>query len=369
MKLTPLAALAGIFKITAVCALTSTALAVEVKDYGIEVPGVESIRWIDNERLALVGLVHVPERAITHYAGQRIGKLVVLNTRTGKADWYEEFFGRFCFDGKDFSVSSVDDIYHPEKNAHEYRYWILRGVPGKLSRKEVTREYLNNFDFTMACKGTDEQPAPPPWLESAKQSGRQFRALKLEHGWLEMAIHPRYGIRANPTFPRMIYPPGQADGKGHLVSDVFQKHLGDGFSLWSPEYVPFKDAYFILLDYYQSTRPPGSPLGWWMYPDGRVEEFTYSNPANQAWGNLVFTRAGNLLIRMSFTKQSFHEAGIYIDDAKGPLRLVSGRIQEKASVSPDGCKVAFGNDTRPDVVPGTERYKLQVIDICQRNTK
>jgi hypothetical protein len=184
-----------------------------------------------------------------------------------------------------------------------------------------------------------------------------------------MAIHPRYGIRANPTFPITIYPPGQTDGKGHPVGDVFQKHLGNGFSLWSPEYVPFKDAYFILLDYYQSTRPSGSPLGWWMYPDGRVEEFAYVNPANQAWGNLVFTRAGNLLIRMSFTKQSFHEAGLYIDDAKGPLRLVSGRIQDKVFVSPDGCKVAFGNDIRPDIVPGTERYKLQVIDVCQKVSK
>lgn len=219
------------------------------------------------------------------------------------------------------------------------------------------------------CQFPHELPAPPPWLEAAKKAGRIFRALKSEHGWLEMAIHPRYGIRANPTFPITVHPPGLPDSKGYPVSDVFQKHLGEGFSLWSPEYVPFKDAYFILLDYYQSSRPPGSPLGWWLYPDGRVEEVTFSNPANQTWGNLVFTRAGNLLIRMSFTKSNFHEAGIYLDDVKGPLKLVSGRVQDKAFVSPDGCKVAFGNDTRRDIVPGTERHKLQVIDVCQRISK
>lgn len=363
-----LTTIALVLRFAFVGVLISPAFAVEVKDFGIEVPGVESIRWIDNDRLALVGLVHVPDRAITHYAGQRIGKLVILDIRTGKAEWHEEFFGRFCYDGQNLTVSSVDDIYHPSKNSHEYHFWIMKGTPGKLTRKEVTREYLNNFDFTMACKGEDERQLPP-WLESAKKSGRVFRPLKAEHGWLEMAIHPRYGIRANPTFPITVHPPGLPDSKGYPVSDVFQKHLGDGFSLWSPEYVPFKDAYFILLDYYQSSRPPGSPLGWWLYPDGRVEEVTFSNPANQTWGNLVFTRAGNLLIRMSFTKSNFHEAGIYLDDVKGPLKLVSGRVQDKAFVSPDGCKVAFGNDTRRDIVPGTERHKLQVIDVCQRISK
>lgn len=358
----------GVLRFAAAGLLILPAFALEVQDYGIEVRGAESMRWVDNDRLALIGLVHVPNRPITPYAGQRSGKLVILDTRTGKTDWHEEFFGRFCHDGENFTLSSIDDIYHPDKKSHEYRFWILSGVPGKLARKEVTREYLNNFDFTMTCKGTDQRRLPSG-LEKARQSGRQFKPLKVEHGWVEMAIHSRRGIRANPTYPIKIYPPGATEEGGFPVSDIFRQHLGEGFSLWSPEYVSFKDAYFILLDYYQSVRPTGSPLGWWMFPDGRVEALVLANPLSQTWGNLVFTRSGNLLIRMSFTRKTHHEAGIYIDDVKGPMNLFSGRVQEKASVSPDGCKVAFGNDPRPDVAPGSERYILHMIDVCERNSK
>ncbi len=366
MMLTPFA-LKGFALAVSVLFVVSTTVAF-AEDTGIVVRenGINrgSIYWWDDDSLLVAG-VH-SEHPPKDNSGWRLLRFKVSDksvTDMGQV-------GALCASNGHLRVSrlSADSV---GKAAAHWKFVLYSGSIDQLVEdppRPIPPPSANppSFNALSNCKFPDELPPAPAWLESAKKSGRVFRALKPEHGWLEMAIHPRYGIRANPTFPITVHPPGLPDSKGYPVSDVFQKHLGDGFSLWSPEYVPFKDAYFILLDYYQSSRPPGSPLGWWLHPDGRVEEVTFSNPANQTWGNLVFTRAGNLLIRMSFTKSNFHEAGIYLDDVKGPLKLVSGRVQGKAFVSPDGCKVAFGNDTRPDIVPGTERHKLQVIDVCQR---
>jgi len=209
--------------------------------------------------------------------------------------------------------------------------------------------------------------AAPPWLEEARTSGRVFKPLKPEHGWVEMVVHSRDGIRSNPDYPAAIFKP---DGSSVRVDDVFRPYLREGFSLWSPEYVPVKDAYLVVLTYYDSlSRPPGSPLAWWMYPNGKVEELVFANPAYQFWGNRVFTRVGHLIIRPSFGKRTLDEAGIYRDDVNGPVKLVPGRIMDKTSVSPNGCLVAFGNDDRSNAVPGNETYKLQVIDVCERKPK
>ena len=347
-----------LFKIVSLL-ISATVCATEVIETGAVLGEYSVIRWMDNQRvifLAASGQTCDRKDKPDSYK-QPLNRIAIFDTRTRQLNWYGDVgINGLCYaDGNiAYARRLVSDGLCPKDD------WIyLRGRFGEEKEQQPTTS-VNAY----SCLPEAEKNTVPSWLESARKSGRVFRALKPEHGWLEMAIHPRYGIRANPTFPITVHPPGLPDSKGYPVSDVFQKHLGDGFSLWSPEYVPFKDAYFILLDYYQSSRPPGSPLGWWLYPDGRVEEVTFSNPANQTWGNLVFTRAGNLLIRMSFTKSNFHEAGIYLDDVKGPLKLVSGRVQDKAFVSPDGCKVAFGNDTRRDIVPGTERHKLQVIDVC-----
>lgn len=357
----------NVLRFACISALISPAFAVEVKDFGIEVPGVESIRWIDNDRLALVGLVHVPDRAITHYAGQRIGKLVILDTRTGKAEWHEEFFGRFCYDGQNFAVSSVDDIYHPSNNSHEYHFWIMRGSPGKLVRKEVTRDYLNSFDFTMACKGEDERQLPP-WLESAKKSGRVFRALKQEHGWLEMAYADAFDSHHQRTYPLAIHPPGSENKPYPIDQSQFRPWFEKAYSLHLLRYEPFKNAYLLAAPNGMDGHKEG--MLWWMYPDGRLEEFLKFKQQGE-WGgvsyrNLIPTARDMLIVATKTPPQQ--NWGLYRVTAANRLELVVKGWAEGGgkAVSPDGCKVAFGIDPRG--YPNT-RYQLQIVDVCERNSK
>lgn len=340
-----------------------SACASEVIDSGILLGEFPVIRWMDNDRVIFLAASgeHCKRQPRPDSYRQPLNRIAVFDTRTRKLTWYGDTgINGLCYAQGHIAYArrKVEGGYCP---SDEWEYF--RGIYGQEKLQPGVK--LERY----TCLPESEVRPIPRWLEKARQSGRQFKPLKVEHGWVEMAIHSRRGIRANPTYPIKIYPPGATEEGGFPVSDIFRQHLGEGFSLWSPEYVSFKDAYFILLDYYQSVRPTGSPLGWWMFPDGRVEALVLANPLSQTWGNLVFTRSGNLLIRMSFTRKTHHEAGIYIDDVKGPMNLFSGRVQEKASVSPDGCKVAFGNDPRPDVAPGSERYILHMIDVCERNSK
>ena len=328
------------------------------------------MRWIDNNRLALIGLVHVPDRPITRYSGQRIGKLVTLDTRTGKADWHEEFTGRFCQDGQNFTLSSTDDIYHPNTNTHEYHFWILKGVPGRLERKEVSREYLNTFDFTMACKAKDELPVPE-WLQSAQKSGRIFTPLKPEHGWVEMA-HARRPDGSLDKFsgmhPVRIYPTGDSE-QGTPVEGLEQIDLSSIWSYWS-----FKNAY--LLEEWVRGIPgtTGFVRSWWLHPDGRVEPALHYDRAlrqgDTSWveNKIIPTRSGFLQVHeRSYSRLPFANArtGLHLFRPDGSFKkLAGGRIElNSLTVSPDGCRVAFGADER--YAEGREQYTLKLIDVCK----
>jgi len=356
-----------IFRLVIALSLTSPVFASEIKDYGIEVGGVESMLWIDNDRLALRGLIHTPDRQITTYSAQRTAKLVILDTRSGKADWHEEFSGQFCYDGEKFKVSSTDDIFFPETTTHEYHFWILRGVPGKLQRKEVSREYLNTFDFMMACKAKDERPLPA-FLEAAKKSGRLFRALKPEHGWLEMQKENERFL----TYPKAIYPAGKKEQPIPIDPKSFEPWISQDISVRLLRHEAFKDAYLLALDDIGSGRTNGGY--WWLYPDGRVEQillYTREKTSVQGGSYANGIPAKNAFLRVSVDDYPEDKSGLYLRRQDGSFeKLLKGWASEGSfAVSPNGCKVAFGIDPRGFLVKGPRQYRLHLINVCERNSK
>ncbi len=135
-------------------------------------------------------------------------------------------------------------------------------------------------------------------------------------------------------------------------------------------YYPHRNAYVLRTQHYQSPLPEGVRTTlWWIYPDGRVEEIV-SYTRDKSWplanaNSFIPARSGVYFIGADTTLTSY--VGLYglfryYDDNKR-RRVVAGRIGPWA-LSPDGCKLAFGNDDRRRV-DGARQYKLQVVDLCK----
>lgn len=116
---------------------------------------------------------------------------------------------------------------------------------------------------------------------------------------------------------------------------------------------------------------------WWLYPDGRVEPALIYDARKAYRGNgkwsptPVFPYRNGYLIAHPRTIDpgwlGDRDAGLYRFDPNGEHeRLVRGDIGPYA-VSPDGCKVAFGNDYRivhARETPLTLTYAFQLINVC-----
>jgi hypothetical protein len=136
-------------------------------------------------------------------------------------------------------------------------------------------------------------------------------------------------------------------------------------------YAMFKGAYVIrTLPNILPFRVGDTATFWWLYPDGRVEDaLMYQRGTDWPHADprmIELTRAGPILFGEDPTAEGVRyigKAGIYRIASNMQLKsLVKGRIANWA-LSPDGCKLAFGNDDRP-LVEGIRQYKLQVIDVC-----
>ncbi|MBV6408743.1 MAG: hypothetical protein EFKGCFLK_02344 [Rhodocyclaceae bacterium] len=203
----------------------------------------------------------------------------------------------------------------------------------------------------------------------------QFVRLKPEHGWVEFAKRSGDPPHVLRQYPAAIIPPaGQAES-GIALPEFFRENLKrvsryDSTLL----YYPHRNAYVLRTQHYQSPLPEGVRTTlWWIYPDGRVEEIV-SYTRDKSWplanaNSFIPARSGVYFIGADTTLTSY--VGLYglfryYDDNKR-RRVVAGRIGPWA-LSPDGCKLAFGNDDRW-LVDGPRQYKLQVIDLCKGEKK
>ncbi len=354
-----------------------TSYAVEVRQFEVEVApsSAQVIHWIDDDRIVFKGVVHAPERAETQYPGKRIGKLATLDLRTGRINWYEEFNGQICVDGGRVALEQVDDVRQPAAGRIVSRFWLMRGTPGTLERQEVTREYLQSFDFRTNCRPESELPPLPAWAQEKQgKEGARFMRLRPEHGFVELAIHPRPGIKPNPAYPVRIHPPRAQGVQGVPLADIFTKRLKEGYSLSPLRWDRHKGAYHLYLDYYAWPTPEDVVLThWWLFPDGRVEEIvTYSRrrdwPVTYDY-RLIPTHAGVFIVgEEPRIVPETGRSGLYrLLDDNTLERILPGRVGAWA-LSPDGCKLAVGNDSRPRV-EGNKQHTLQVINLCKGEQK
>lgn len=350
-------------------AVSSTAIFAE--DIGIVVRenGINrgSIYWWDDDSLLVAGVhsKHPPK----DNSGWRLLRYKVSDksvTDMGQV-------GALCVSDGYLRISrlSADSF---GKAASDWKFVLYSGSIDKLVEdppRPVSPPSTNppSFNALSNCKFPDELPVPA-WLESAKKSGRVFRPLKLEHGWLEMA----YARRPDGSFnyalgmhPIRVYPPDD-QGHGKPVLGLEQIDLGP-----IQTYYAFKGAYLVYeRGVYSSTT--GFVRSWWLYPDGHVEPALQYDRAlrrgDTLWveDQIIPTRMGYLQIHeRSYSRMPSANAmtGLHLFEPKGSFKkLAGGRIEPTSlAVSPDGCRVAFGADER--YVDGAAQYLLKLIDVCK----
>jgi len=200
-----------------------------------------------------------------------------------------------------------------------------------------------------------------------RQDGEARRLLRPEHGYLILGPDAK-GARMDNTTVH-YRPPGT---ERSIALPFGRRETG------FVSYHPFADAYFLYSRVNLSTTGPGvtywpngtrQPL-WLMSTSGEVTEFGVIQPD---WGKgspkwYHYTRAGIVMIYRSGTRswRNAGESGAYlVRDGKRDW-LIKGYVGA-ASVSPDGCRMAFTHAHNLTADLGGEKHRrtLKIISLCQ----
>ena len=350
------------FKI-ALLLISTTVFATEVIETGAVLGEYPVIRWMDNQRvifLAASGQTCDRKDKPDSYK-QPLNRIAIFDTRTRQLSWHGDVgVNGLCYaDGNiAYARRLVSNGLCPKDD------WIyLRGRFGEEKEQQPTTS-VNTY----SCLPEAEKNTAPAWLESAKKSGRVFRPLKPEHGWLEMGYADAFDSHHQRTYPLAIHPPGSEDKPYPIDQSQFRPWFEKAYSLHLLRYEPFKNAYLLAAPNGMDGHKEGAL--WWMYPDGRLEEFLKFKQQGEwngvSYRNLIPTARDMLIVATKTPPQQ--NWGLYRVTAENRLEIVVKGWAEGGgkAVSPDGCKVAFGIDPRG--YPNS-RYQLQIVDVCERNPK
>jgi hypothetical protein len=264
-------------------------------------------------------------------------------------------------------------IYKRHAVAHCYRsgiLWYAQG-PGKPQERLQMRGPLGHeqpydkppgkfvyFDYQLNCAYVDTQ--------SMRERGRAGGPLLLNHGYLDLGSNAPSDVLKNK--PVTFYRPGHTDG---LLLPFKSREFKP------PTYIPFKNAYFIVSDYFDKTRGIGvapwptalpQPL-WWLTPNGEVTQVTIPPNAfgRGSAGHYLPTVKGIFVTASGLVSETDSgEMGGYLIQGNNVEKVITG-IVEGIAISPDGCKVAFAHapNIAENLANPKNRRTLKMIDFCK----
>lgn len=199
----------------------------------------------------------------------------------------------------------------------------------------------------MSCAFPSSKPA---WV-TASENGRRVVPLLEEHGYIDRGTTKEWSEPAPLIYYRLTAQKPMALG---LDNRQVQSQA---------RYMPFLDGYVLVGDRSNANVAPV----WLLHPNGRVEQIF--SPEGKAWGALswpwmVVTKQGLLFASLSFRGPHSAEKGLYLWTNGALLRVADGYFPNQAMVSPDGCRVAVGKQQQGQYVSSSERWRMQVIDLC-----
>lgn len=301
-----------------------------------------NVYWLDNTRVLFKG--YTGREEVTEGQRKRVN---LLN------------HGYYVWDTEQGSVTKDPRFEHaaPECINGQTQSYVVRYSPdGKSSKR---RMFLGEEEVPLpegvwinpiSCRPALTQP--PPWVVNRHTSTSKVPLLD-EHGYIDRGVD---GEDRQKNFPLLFYRPGAKEG---IPLGLGSQQVDPGIT-----YYPFVDAY--LLQGQRST--PRVPPFWLLRPDGTLEQIFSPQGkswAQQDWANFHLTRRGLFLVSKRFLGDGdLGEAGGYLLQGENPIRIMLGVLQWVA-VSPDGCKLAVVNNRYERHIPIAERFKLQMIDVCQ----
>ncbi|MBK7764858.1 MAG: hypothetical protein IPI44_01395 [Sulfuritalea sp.] len=309
---------------------------------------IRNFRWLDNDRVIALVVDRIdvlPKGYSKVFQSLKIWN-VASNTVTTLA---ESDVGGLCV-GEGFIRYYVK---RTGKNGKE----VLDRYFGPVG--QVKQVALSGPLDSLTCKLKSEVRLPE-WALAIPDLN--IRRLRPEHGFL---VIDRDSVDQAPRALR-FYRPGNARDQVADLSNLLGDPPARYPSIW-PRYFEYRAAYLL------AAIARGQPE-LWLFPDGRLEPALSRDKVDMKLTRMgstysFHTKAGVLFGASSFSDDKVRNGGLFFfDERLRPQRVVKGRIGQEIEVSPDGCKAAFGNDTR-ERVDGYLMHKLQVINICEENKK
>ena len=244
--------------------------------------------------------------------------------------------------------------YHRLRPGTEKTYDLVEGKVGEEQVLSLPAKWSNRI----SCR---HYYTPLPYW---RHEGKKTRSIPLreEHGYLDFGLPSR----ADPSkaSPVLLYPPDQKNPKQlPFTGEQVQFHIA---------YFEFAGVY--LLEGHRETTY--ATRIWLLKPDGTVTkalEPTGKSWERMGWGHYQLTKHGLFLVGGKGKYDQVGTTGGYLLADDEPKRLIPGFVRN-ASVSPNGCKIAFvhalHSQAEADSVkalrqgkPGTRT--LQMIDLCK----
>ena len=254
---------------------------------------------------------------------------------------------------------------HPECiNGQTMSYVLRHSTDGKTSKRQA---FVNGEEVALpdrvwvnpiSCHALATQP---PWIVDGHTSSSKVPLLE-EHGYIDRGPD---GEDRRSKLPMLYYRTGTTEPISlGLESRRVEPRV---------TYYPFVDAY--LLEGAQGTYD--APPLWLLYPNGTLEQIF--SPEGKPWA-----KSQSSVREEKFTWASFHltkrglffvekglpgagelgNAGGYFLRDDTPQRVVRG-VLSWGAVSPDGCKLVFSTNKWEKHIPVEDRFKLQLVDVCQ----
>lgn len=163
-----------------------------------------------------------------------------------------------------------------------------------------------------------------------------------------------------------------------LNRENFEPWIDEEYNVQILRYEEFKKAYLIALKpQNQSHDRDRHYKYWWLYPDGKIESIIEFNQSdNDVFkfidGDLIPTKSGLFIVggadKNSILPEYSAHHGLYSINNNAHFKQVFNGDIKNASVSPNGCKLAFFRMPQifdPKNEDGiTATYYLQTINVC-----
>jgi hypothetical protein len=332
----------------------------EVLDPRIIAGGVgQSAYWIDNERVIMMGLSEASYQE-WHDGSQDQdlrGAIYIWNVAEDTVETFRD----------DVPVNWL--CYHEGRvlwrtgqrepvGESEERYPYMAGpLEGPIERREKIVSTGDDQEWVVNQRECKFSKLPD--VVGPKDS---WEFLKEEHGYLYMDTPiPENNVR--------FYSEPSDEWVG--LGDDFSQNARKFDPIWSP----YQGAYFFRPGAtHPSTRTKarrgdGCWHGWWLYPEGRLENACIPAGAWSDYGHDHMSpyRHGYLFVIRDTSEKV---AGLYVSDTEGGYKLIGG-LGKRPVVSPDGCRAVFIHQWGEYYPPtdSEDPYMFKAVTLCQGQDK